>query len=120
AGGERAIHPLFTPLPEQWEAWTAAIQRLRPRQMFVKRPPPKHPLVRRFTAPVARLRTPDLADPIVDAEALGRVEERYLTECFEVKPVIEAELTALQPVATGPATKRRVAIIPTERDRRGR
>ncbi len=110
AGGERAIHPLYTSLPEQWEAWTAAIQRLKPRQMFVKRPPPKHPLVRRFTAPVARLRTPDLAAPIVDAEALDRVEERYLMECFEVRPVIEAALTALRPVATGPATKRRVTI----------
>ncbi|MDQ2784757.1 MAG: type IV secretion system DNA-binding domain-containing protein [Chloroflexota bacterium] len=112
AGGERAIHPLYAPLPEQWEAWTAAIQRLKPRQMFVKRPPPTHTLLRRFIAPVARLRTPDLSDPTVEPEALAAVEERYLLECFEVKPVIEAALADLRPVATAPATKRRTRIGP--------
>ncbi len=111
AGGERAIHPLYAPLPEQWEAWTAAIQRLRPRQMFVKRRLPKHPLARRFSAPVARLHTPDMADPMVEA-ALALVEERYLRDCFEVRPVIEAALAGLRPVATAPATKRRTRLAP--------
>ncbi len=112
AGGERAAHPLYAPLPEQWEGWTAAIQGLRPRQMFVKRLPPKHPLLRRFHARVARLRTPDLPDPFVNPDALSRVEERYLSECFEVQPMIEAELANLRPVVAAPATKRRTRIAP--------
>lgn len=109
-GGERAAHPLYAPLPEQWEGWTAAIQSLKPRQMFVKRPPPKHPLLRRFHARVARLRTPDLPDPFVNPETLARVEERYLRECFTVQPVVEAELAGLRPVTTAPKTKRRTRI----------
>jgi len=112
AGGERAAHPLYAPLPEQWEGWTAAIQGLRPRQMFVKRPPPKHPLLRRFHARVAKLRTPDLPDPVLDPETLARIEERYLTDCFEVQPVIEAELASLRPVVAAPKTKRRTRIAP--------
>jgi len=112
AGGERAAHPLYMPLPEQWEGWTAAIQQLKPRQMFVKRLPPRSPLLRRFHARVARLRTPDLPDPLVDPETLSRVEERYLRECFTVRPVVEAELAGLRPVVAAPTTKRRTRIAP--------
>lgn len=57
AGSEHAAHPLYLPLDEQWEGW-AAIEQLRPRQLFVKRLPPKHPIGRVLHAGVARLRTP--------------------------------------------------------------
>lgn len=106
AGSERASHPLYIPLPEQWEGWAAAIQHLRPRQVFVKRLPPKHPLLRRFHARVSRLRTPDLPDPAVHADVLAAVEDRYLRENFEVAPVIEAELATLRPPVAVPTTKR--------------
>jgi DNA helicase HerA-like ATPase len=110
AGDHRAAHPLYAPLPEQWEGWTAAIQRLRPRRMLVRRQPPQGWLACRFHAPVARLRTPDLPDPIVDPAALAAVEGRYFAEQFEVRPVVEAALANLKPAATPPATRRRERI----------
>ncbi len=110
AGGERAIHPLYTSLPEQWEEWTAAIQHLRARQMFVTRPPAKHALVRRFEARVARLRTPDLPDPTVDPQHLAEVENRSLIEHFEVEPVIEDALAAMRPPPAAIPMKRRKRI----------
>ena len=106
-GSDRAAHPLYAPLPEQWEGWTAAIQRLKPRQLFVRRLPPKQWLARQFHAPVAKLRTPELPDPIVDAAALAAVEGRYLRECFQVRPVVEAELINLRPIPAPMATRRR-------------
>jgi hypothetical protein len=106
-GGERAGHPLYVPLAEQWEEWTAAIQHLRPRQMYAKRLPPPQPIRRRFHASVAKLRTPDLPDSAVDPAAIARVEDRYLTECFTVAPVVEADLAHLRPVPSAPATRRR-------------
>lgn len=112
AGGERAAHPLYSPRPEQWEGWTAAIQHLRPRQMYVKRLPPRHPIMRRLHASVAKLRTPDLPDIAVDAEILARVEDYYLTECFEIAPVVEAGLASIRPVTPTPATRRRGKVPP--------
>ena len=114
AGGERAVHPLYSPLPEQWEEWATAIQHLRPRQLYVKRLPPKHPIKRHFHASVAKLRTPDLPDLALDARVLARVEDHYLTECFEVAPVVEAGLAGLRPVGPPPATKRRGRLPPTD------
>jgi len=111
AGDGRASHPLYMPLPEQWEEWTAAIEHLRPRQMFVKRLPPRHPFLRRLHTRVARLRTPDLPDAAVDPAALAAVEDRYLRDCFEVQPVIAAALAALRP-SPPQATTRRRRIIP--------
>ncbi len=110
AGSDDAVHPLYTSLPEQWEGWTAAIQHLKPRQLFVRRQPPTQWLARQFHAPVARLRTPDLPDPIVDPEALARVESRYLRECFEVQPVVAAEMIARRPSRIVPVAERRVKI----------
>jgi Type IV secretion-system coupling protein DNA-binding domain len=107
AGSGRAAHPLYAPLPEQWEAWTAAIQRLKSRQFFVRRLPPKGALARRFQARVAKLRTPDLPDPMVDPAALAAVENRYLRECFEVQPVVAAELAGLRPDPRPMTTRRR-------------
>jgi hypothetical protein len=106
AGGERAAHPLYTPFPEQWEEWTAMIQHLRPRQLFAARMPPRHPLARRFHARVARLRTPDLPDFTADPVRLAAVENRYLGECFTVRPLVEAELAAHRAPGATPATKR--------------
>lgn len=106
-GSDHAAHPLYAPLPEQWEAWTAAIQRLKPRQLFVRRLPPKGVLARRFQARVAKLRTPDLPDPILDPVTLRAVESRYLRECFEVQPVVEAELASLRPTPQPMKTRRR-------------
>jgi hypothetical protein len=106
AGNERAAHPLYTPLLEQWEGWTAAIQRLKPRQMFVRSLPPAGWLARRCHVPVAKLRTPDLPDPAVDPAALAAVEQRYLADQFEVRPVIEAAIASLRPVATPPSRRR--------------
>ncbi|MHB8644650.1 MAG: type IV secretory system conjugative DNA transfer family protein [Thermomicrobiales bacterium] len=111
-GDEHAAHPLYVPLPEQWEEWTRAIQHLRPRQMFVRRLPPKHPIRRRLQARVARLRTPDLPDPTVNPARLAAVEDWYLTNCFEVQPVIEAALTNLRPAARPMTTRRRGKIAP--------
>ena len=110
AGDDRAAHPLYAPLPEQWEEWTRAIQRLRPRQMFVRRLPPTHPLARRFQARVAWLRTPDLPDPQVDPARLAAVEDWYLREWFEVRPVVEAAIAAMRPSPDVPALKRRTRI----------
>lgn len=110
AGGDHAAHPLYVPLSEQWEGWTAGIQRLKPRQIFARRLPPKHPLARRFHAPVAKLRTPDLPDAAVDPAALAAVESRYLVDLFEVQPVVEAELDALRPSTIVPTVRRRVRI----------
>ncbi len=109
-GSDHAAHPLYAPLPEQWEDWTAAIQRLKPRQLFARRLPPKHPLARRFHARVAKLRTPDLPDPLVDPAALAAVEGRYRVDLFEVQPVVEAELGALRPSTVVPTAKRRVKV----------
>ena len=106
-GSDHAAHPLYRPLPEQWEGWTTAIQRLKPRQLFVRRQPPQQWLARQFHAPVAKLRTPDLPDPVVDAVALAAVEEWYLTHCFEVRPVVEAELANLRPDPRPLTTRRR-------------
>lgn len=106
-GSDHAAHPLYAPLPEQWEGWTAAIQRLKPRQLFVRRLPPKQWLARQFHAPVAKLRTPDLPDPILDPTALATVEGWYLRECFEVQPVVEAELASLRPDPQPMKTRRR-------------
>ncbi|MEO8714298.1 MAG: DUF87 domain-containing protein [Acetobacteraceae bacterium] len=106
-GSDHAAHPLYAPLPEQWESWTAAIQRLKPRQLFVRRLPPKQWLARRFQARVAKLRTPDLPDPILDPVTLRAVEGRYLRECFEVQPVVEAELASLRPTPQPVKTRRR-------------
>jgi len=113
AGNEQAAHPLYSPLPEQWEGWTTAIQRLKPRQMFVRRLPPQQWPARQFQAPVAKLRTPDLPDPVVDAAALAAVEGWYLRECFEVRPVVEAELANLRPDPS-PLTTRRRGKVTTE------
>lgn len=30
-------HPIYSPLPEQWEQWVASVQNLPPRQAWVKR-----------------------------------------------------------------------------------
>ncbi|MDQ2784742.1 MAG: type IV secretory system conjugative DNA transfer family protein, partial [Chloroflexota bacterium] len=109
-GSDHAAHPLYAPLPEQWEDWTASIQRLKPRQLFARRLPPKHPLTRRFQARVAKLRTPDLPDPAVDPQALAAVEGRYLRECFEVQPVVEAEIAALRPSTVVPTARRRTKV----------
>ncbi len=111
-GAAHAAHPLYVPLPEQWEEWTRAIQHLRPRQLFVRRLPPTHPLRRRFQARVARLRTPDLPDPQVDPARLAAVEDRYLREWFEVQPVIEAALAQMRPAARPMTTRRRGKIAP--------
>ncbi len=109
-GSDHAAHPLYAPLPEQWEDWTAAIQRLKPRQLFARRLPPKHPLARRFQARVAKLRTPDLPDPLVDPAALAVVEGRYLVDLFEVQPVVEAEIAALRPSMVVPTANRRTKV----------
>ena len=62
---------------------------------------------------VARIRTPDLPDPTVDARAIAAVEEQYLTHAFEVRPVIEEELRSLRPTAAAPATRRRTRLHDT-------
>jgi DNA helicase HerA-like ATPase len=110
AGGDHAAHPLYSPLSEQWEEWAASIQRLKPRQLFVKRLPPKGALARRLHVPVAKLRTPDLPDPQVDPAALARVESRYLVDLFEVQPVVEEAIAALRPSIVVPTLKRRVKV----------
>jgi len=106
-GSDHAAHPLYAPLPEQWEEWTAAIQRLKPRQLFVRRLPPQQWLARQFHAPVAKLRTPDLPDPVVNPAALAAVEGWYLAHCFEVRPVVEATLASLRPNPQPMKTRRR-------------
>ena len=62
---------------------------------------------RRFQARVAKLRTPDLPDPILDPVTLRAVEGRYLRECFEVQPVVEAELASVRPTPQPGKTRRR-------------
>lgn len=99
-GAERAAHPLYTSLHEQWEAWTTAIQRLSPRSAFLHR----------RNGSVAAIRTPDLPDPIVAAERLAAIENDYLTRWFEVQPVIEGELANLRPLVPLPTTRRRKII----------
>ncbi|MDQ2786760.1 MAG: hypothetical protein M3Y58_17360 [Chloroflexota bacterium] len=111
-GSDQAAHPLYAPLPEQWEGWTAAIQRLKPRQLFVRRLPPQQWLARQFQAPVAKLRTPDLPDPMVDAATLAAVEEWYFRACFEVRPVIEAALANRRPTPPPMKTRRRGKVAP--------
>jgi hypothetical protein len=111
-GDGRAAHPLYAPLPEQWEAWTAAIQHLKPRQLFVRRLPPQQWLARQFHTPVARLRTPDLPDPTLDPAVRATVEDRYLRDCFEVQPVVEAALARLRPADRPMPTRRRGRMAP--------
>ncbi|MDQ2785508.1 MAG: type IV secretion system DNA-binding domain-containing protein [Chloroflexota bacterium] len=111
-GSDHAAHPLYRPLPEQWEGWTAAIQRLKPRQLFVRRLPPQQWLARQFQASVAKLRTPDLPDPVVNPAALAAVEGWYLAHCFEVRPVIEAALANLRPIRQPTTTRRRGKVAP--------
>lgn len=112
AGGERASHPLYVPMAEQWEAWTARIQGLRPRQMLVQRLPPKPWLARRLQARVSRLRTPDLPDPVVDPEAVATVEEWYKRHCFTIQPLVEWEMNEMRaPVsAPVPPARRRIRV----------
>jgi hypothetical protein len=110
AGGERSFHPLYMPLAEQWEAWAGGIGHLRPRQTYVKRLPPTHPVKRRLHASVAKLRTPDLSDPMVDPGALAAVTDQYLTDCFPAWPLVQAELASLRPTPVKPMTKRRTKL----------
>jgi hypothetical protein len=99
-GADRAAHPLYASLQEQWEAWTTAIQRLSPRSAFL----------RRSNGMVAAIRTPDLPEPIVVAERLAAIESFYMTQWFEVQPIIEAELASLRPPVPILTTRRRKAL----------
>lgn len=99
-GNDRAAHPLYVGLMEQWEGWTASIQRLSPRMAFLRRADGK----------VAAIRTPNLSDPLIDRDAVAAVENRYFTECFEVRPVVEEELSNLQLSVSPPMTKRRARV----------
>lgn len=93
-------HPLYTPLAEQWEDWTATIQGLSPRRA----------LVRRSDGRVAAIRTPDLPDTAVDVGALAAVEERYLADWFEMRLIIDEELKSIRPSPVVPVTARRRVI----------
>lgn len=99
-GEEHVAHPLYASLAEQWEGWTAGIQRLSPRTAFL----------RRADGRVAHIQTPDLPDALVDRETVATVENRYLIDCFEVRPVIEEDLAALRPKGASTATKRRIRL----------
>ena len=67
------VHPLFSPLAEQWETgWVQTLQTL-PDRAF---------LLRRANGAVLRLRTLDVPDPPVTPEALQRVERRYRRRYF--------------------------------------
>jgi hypothetical protein len=59
-------HPVFASLPEQWEAWTKALEQLNPREAFVK--------VGTHTAKIRTVRVPK---PRCSRAELATIMERY-------------------------------------------
>ncbi len=77
-------HPVFYSLLEQWEGWVQAIQDLRPREAFVRRPNGK----------VAKIKTLSMPDPRVDRGRLQDIEDHYLDTYFRPQSEIEREVNS--------------------------
>ena len=94
------MHPLFSPLAEQWETgWIQTLQELPPREF----------LLRRASGAVARLRTPELPVPTAATEQLRAVEERYLSTYFRAPDKVSAPLVPVR-AAPGQGTTRVAAL----------
>jgi DNA helicase HerA-like ATPase len=87
-------------MAEQWERQVQAIQDLRAREAFI-RPP---------TGAAVQVRTLPMADPVVDAQVLAAVEQRYLALYFRPQQAIEQELARLRTSAPTSATRRVVPL----------
>ena len=87
---EGHVHPLFSPLAEQWETdWIQTLQQLSERTF----------LLRQANGAVARLRTPELREPPQATGAIQAVEAAYLARYFRAPRV-------RSPLPTRPASGR--------------
>lgn len=92
------IHPLFSPLQEQWERHVQAIQDL----------PNRHAITRLPDGLVQEIVSLDMPDPKIDELSLRAIEEAYLSTYFRPEAEVLAQLEARRaPISQQPQVVRK-------------